>query len=80
MNQPFSDPLGTVRGGEPWVLVSVVFDNDNKNQPWVSVLSGERVSHYVMAIMDLPVIGAVPGSPADSPSQRRVVLDRGGDL
>lgn len=72
MSSLVSDPLGTVRGSEavgPWVLVPTP-STPGEWSPWVSLLCGERVSHFVMGIMNLPVVGAVPGSPAEKVAHR----------
>lgn len=64
--RPEYNPLGTVRGsigGGSWVLTGVFLPTPAPNM-WVSVLTGEHVTHLMISLSGMPVIGAVPGTPA----------------
>jgi hypothetical protein len=65
-SRPEYNPLGTVRGsigGGSWVLTGVFLPTPAPNM-WVSVLTGEHVTHLMISLSGMPVIGAVPGTPA----------------
>lgn len=57
---PIRDAPGAVRDGKssgPWVKVG-------GSGAWVSLMTGETVTDWLMHLLELPVTGTVPGSMA----------------
>lgn len=68
---PIRDLPGTVRGDKvagSWVKVGHSSDGDC--DMWVDTVRGEQVSDHTMWLLKLPVVGAVPGTPADGQRQQ----------
>lgn len=67
-DDPSKDPIGTVRGADGWIVVR----RDTRGSPalpWATLVTpeGQRVVNFHAsdhAVSGLPVIGAVPGTPA----------------